>query len=116
VKMTRMLVVAGIALALCAGLVGCVSAPKGEVAPTNPVVGTWNWFNGGVVTISDNLTMVHVDGTDIQDTGTWAALPGPGTQVRLTWASGWIDTLTLSPDGRTLEGTNQDGSGVSGTR
>jgi hypothetical protein len=112
-RASKVLILLALALLQSVGLVGCMTAPAGS---SNPAEGAWNWPNGGVVHIAADFTMTHVDGLDILDAGTWEAFPGPGTRVRLTWSSGWIDTLTLSADGKTLEGPNQNGDIITGTR
>jgi hypothetical protein len=113
VKFGKIPALFALVLVLGAGLVGCMSVPQGS---SNPVLGSWNWPNGGTVLITSDHTMTHLDGLNVVDTGTWEELPGPGTKVRLTWGSGWIDTLTLSADGKTLEGPNQNGDIITGAR
>lgn len=78
------------------------------------IVGEWTWFNGGVVTISSDGTMRH----DLSgDSGTWHRTDAIQGTFTLTWTKGgWVDTLTLSSDGQSLEGTNNVGMSVSGRK
>lgn len=86
------------------------------------VVGTWSWAfapsgdpqpSGQTVTINPDGTMTSSGGAS----GTWTQ---SGNQLTLTWtqgsAAGSIDDLTLSVDGRTLNGQNRHGWRVRGTR
>jgi hypothetical protein len=73
-------------------------------------VGNWAWFNGGAVQIRPNGTFVAA-GTS----GTWRSVGG--NVIELRWNDGgWIDTLSLSPDGNQLSGSNQHGGPVSASR
>jgi len=83
----------------------------GENCDNNSIVGKWQWFNGTVSTFYSNGTSSASHGYQ----GTWQ----PGYVV--TWhrdddKTTWVDTLTLSPDGQTLDGKNQFGNHVWGTR
>jgi hypothetical protein len=100
-----------ISLALCCCLFACATVPAVGEAPRADVLGTWSWFNGKTVTISPDHTL-KADG----DSGTWKAVSADGRTVQLSWASSWVDTLTLSADGKRLEGHNNEGNEVSGTR
>lgn len=73
-------------------------------------VGNWSWFNGGSVQIRPDGTFVAA-GTS----GTWRPLGG--NRIQMQWTDGgWIDTLSLSPDGNQLSGSNQHGGPVSASR
>ena len=80
------------------------------------VIGLWDWFHGGT-------TRFHADGTMdgsfliFSDTGTWECMDPEARRFILRWKNGgWIDELVLSEDGGKLEGKNQFGAGVSGTK
>lgn len=80
------------------------------------VVGSWHWFHGGE-------TNIHADGTIdgtwaiFSNTGTWECTEPAARKITLRWkAGGWVDSLVLSSDGRSLKGKNQHGTAVSGTR
>jgi hypothetical protein len=85
------------------------------------VVGTWRWLfappgsalaEHGTVTFSSDHTMTWSGGSN----GTWAQA---GNTVTLTWTSKKpvsVDTMTLSADGRTMNGANNTGWAVRGIR
>lgn len=86
-------------------------APRGR-REIDPVVGAWRWFNGTTV-------MVNANGT-VQDSlanhGTWVYDEG-GRAYVLRWKiGGWVDTMRLSVGADKLEGRNQQGARVHGTR
>jgi hypothetical protein len=65
-------------------------------------IGRWSWFNGHTV-------VVHPDGAleCIDNTGTWELTdPSSGTYTLRWQVGGYIDQLTLSQDGRSLNGNN----------
>lgn len=80
------------------------------------VVGTWHWFTGETVTISPAYTLTAMNGSDVSNEGVWTVVSAADRTIKLTWKNGYIDTLTLSADGKTLSGTNQDGTQVTGTK
>ena len=72
-------------------------------------IGTWKWFNGSNVIISGDHR-VSTPG----NSGTWRGLPSGGIEIR--WKNGgWIDTLSISADRRSLTGRNQHGTIVTAT-
>lgn len=75
------------------------------------IVGQWRWFNAQIVTINADGTLRGEKG----GTGKWNAR---GTRVySLIWDKpSWEDTLTISKDGRNLNGRNQGGVSVSGSK
>jgi hypothetical protein len=84
--------------------------PTAAVKPNvDPIVGCYQWFNNAPVTIRSDGTVVggpftaqwHAGGTTRAYTITWP----PAT-----------DTVTISPDQRSLNGANQYGYPASGTR
>ena len=82
------------------------STPVPGTAPMCTPVGTWNWVGNETVTINADGTVNHTKGY----TARWQPLGG--NQYRLTWNNGAVDTLTLSPDGRAMDGTNNYGNTV----
>lgn len=80
------------------------------------VLGDWNWFNGGKVTFSQDNTVVFTGSSRIPNgSGTWACDPVTNT-YSVTWIPGFNETLTMSPDGTKISGTNMVGQAISGTR
>lgn len=74
------------------------------------VVGTWTWFNGKVITLTKN-GIVLLGGNQI---GNYSCT---GNICKFRWNGGnYIDTLTLSDDGKKLDGTNQNGTHVWGNK
>lgn len=74
-------------------------------------IGSWQWFNGIEVSISSDGSFSSPAGT----AGTWRCTSDD--TVELTWQDGgWLDTLTISPDGASMSGGNQSGNIVSATR
>jgi hypothetical protein len=101
---------------------------NGQTETTNAAVGEWNWsfsdkpstdpsdlVSHGTVTLrADADNTMEWDGSKPPDKGTWEG-PMP-LAVLLWWDKGDIDMLELSTDGKTLEGKNQAGLKVRGTR
>lgn len=91
-------------------------APPGQTASaaqnlSNAVVGKWKWFNGGVADFQPNGTI----GGNPQNT--WQFTDPSTRTFTVIWNSGqWVDTLRLSADGSKLDGQNQYGNRVWGTR
>jgi hypothetical protein len=79
------------------------------VSSLDPVVGCYQWFNNAPVTI-------RRDGTVIGGpfTAQWHA-GGTTRAYTITWPPA-VDTVTISPDQRSLNGANQYGFPTSGTR
>ncbi len=82
-------------------------------APTTPavkppeatdIVGTWTWING-VVTFRKDGTGSHSSGY----TNTWKPSATASRTYDVIWSHGYKDTLVLSPDGMTINGTNNEG-------
>lgn len=89
---------------------------KSKIDNCSEIIGFWAWFTGGVVNINANNT--HSTTNDSQGTisGTWECTNVKGNFV-LNWENGtYIDTLTISEDGKSLSGTNQYGVAVSGNK
>lgn len=76
----------------------------------NRFIGTWQWFNGRSVQISGDYRVSTSD-----NSGTWRCLPN-GTIVIHWNQGGWIDTMSVSPDGNSISGRNQHGGIVTATR
>jgi hypothetical protein len=79
------------------------------VSSLDPIVGCYQWFNNAPVTI-------RRDGTVIGGpfTAQWHA-GGTTRAYTITWPPA-TDTVTISPDQRSLNGANQYGYPTSGTR
>ena len=95
-------------------LVGAESVSPAPTGPCSEIVGSWSWFDGGVVTVRSDGTIEH----DISgNSGRWECIDPDERTFTLRWERGdWVDTLTLSVDGNELQGTNNAGMSVSGRR
>ncbi len=70
------------------------------------IVGTWRWFNGSDVVFRQNGT------AEGNLTGNWK-LTDEKKQYLVSWSNGSIDTLTMTEDGKLLEGrASLDGNRV----
>lgn len=97
---------------------GAAPEPTPNVPSTEPaspvasaplsISGCWDWFNGPVVVIRDDGTVVVGNSP-----GKWYR-KGDGT-FEIAWAP-FIDTLTLGQDRKTLSGTNNHGWPIFVTR
>jgi hypothetical protein len=79
-------------------------------ASADPIVGCYQWFNNAPVTISADGTMVAGPFT-----AHWRLVNAERRAYAFTWPL-MIETLTLSPDQRSMSGGNQYGYPISGTR
>ena len=87
---------------------------NGPQAPlsASEAVGIWDWFNRATV---DLLPDGMARGLGAE-TGRWYRIDAERPLVIISWKSGWVDTLVLSPDGMRLDGRNLQGQVVSGMR
>src|SRR5438093_13192246 len=83
-------------------------ARPGQAAPRagacEALVGRWSWFTGGIVTFLDDGV---VDATIVR--GQCERADAGQRRCVMRWTNGYVDTLTLSSDGNTLDGTNAQG-------
>jgi hypothetical protein len=82
------------------------------VATSNKdIVGDWKWINGDVTFNSDG-TGRHSAGY----TNTWKPSKTSPSTYDVKWSHGYTDTLVLSSDGMTINGTNNEGVKHTATR
>ena len=112
----RIIVVVALMVGISYGFLACGSMPAGLSLAPMSATGSWTWFNGGTVTISPDFTLKHEQDGAVVDKGTWKAASIDGRTIKLTWDSGFTDTMTLSLDGKTLKGENEGGATITGTR
>jgi hypothetical protein len=75
-----------------------------------PVV-AWTWVNGHTVVIDDNGSVAEINGEgNRSNSAQWVMLGG--NRIRIAWNNGYVDTLTLSADGSSMDGTNNEGSSL----
>lgn len=75
--------------------------------------GQWSWGAGG------GVTEIHADGTGRDARGNtmkWAVSDASARVYVLRWSHGYTDTVTLSADGASLSGANQQGYRFSAKR
>ncbi len=73
------------------------------------IIGQWRWLLGTSVVFTANGSNQRSSG----DSGTWSCAKGI---VVATWKSGYVDTITISPDGQHLSITNSAGLHFSARR
>lgn len=81
-----------------------------------PIVGTWNWWNGYTVTFNDNGGATYQGSSLVQSgVGRWQNTGGNNFHVH--WlSSNTNDYFTLSPDGTKIQGKFDGKPGVSTRR
>ncbi len=86
------------------------TTPAAGNADVDPIVGCYQWFNNSPV-------VIRADGTMIAGpfTGHWRLVDAQRRAYTFTWPM-MIETLTVSPDQRTMSGGNQYGYPISGSR
>ena len=76
-------------------------------------LGVWRMNKGANVTFREN----HAAAFDDEDAGFWYWLDESKRQLRVEWSTiPFVDTLTLSEDGNTLQGTNHKADIITGHR
>jgi len=87
-----------------------------DKSPTELIIGRWRWFNGLIVEITGGGMVAKDSRGNMVDSGSWRVLDASKRRFEMKWRAGWTDTLTLSPDNNSLEGTNQANGHVSANR
>jgi hypothetical protein len=89
-------------------------APAGN----RELIGTWSWVAGQTLVIRENGSLEVFDGSGARiNDGRWEVLDAGGRKYRFTHrVGGWVDTVVLSADGRSLDGTNNHGSTIHGAK
>lgn len=92
--------------------------PTGGASSLEAVVaGTWDFADGRSVVVKEGGVLDVYTSSKRTDDGRWEILDATSRRVRFGYRlASSTDTLVLSADGRTLEGTNTRGSRVSGRR
>jgi hypothetical protein len=123
-----------VAIAFAALLVGCSKSMEAPLPATNPstsrnsadvstppkadsLVGKWDWGWGDVKDEYQNKITINADGSLLSEIG---GLGGKwersGDTVTFRWANGATDTVTISADGKTLDGRSATDSPVRGRK
>ncbi len=79
----------------------------------DPIVGQWVWFNQPIVHIDANGDLRLPDKGVF---GHWHVVDAAARTYELDWSNGYVDHVTVSPDGKSLDGANQNGTKVTATR
>jgi hypothetical protein len=100
-------------LALCCAGAALVIPHSATAAGCDAVVGKWNWFVGGEVTIDADGTFMQKSG----NSGTWECLDSAKGAVALKWKQGgYLNRLALADGGTNLVSTDPSQSFVKATR
>ena len=91
------------------------TTPSVSVAASeqDPVAGLWTWAGHQLITIGANHDVAG------ERHGTWRLMSTTGDRrsYQFRWRhAGWVSTVVLSSDGKSLSGTDQAGDPVSATR
>lgn len=74
------------------------------------LVGKWRWFTG-------SQAEFYADGRMPGNGNHWECIDPAQGKIKIVWTNGkWVDTLTLSTDGHRVDGQNQIGNRVWGTK
>ena len=74
------------------------------------IIGKWRWFTG-------SQAEFYAGGRMPGNGNSWQCVDPSRGVVKIIWSNGkWVDTLTISADGSRLDGQNQIGNRVWGTR
>jgi hypothetical protein len=74
------------------------------------LTGQWNWFTGGVVTLTSKHAILY----DGRASGRWECTDEEQGAATLRWANGFVDRITVSGDG--ITGVNEQNVPISATR
>ncbi|TIH17149.1 hypothetical protein D0S45_08285 [Marinifilum sp. JC120] len=74
------------------------------------LVGKWKWFTG-------SQAEFYADGRMPGNGNSWQCIDPARGKVKIIWSNGkWVDNLTISADGSRVDGQNQIGNRVWGTK
>ncbi len=82
-------------------------------------VGQWSWFIGGELRVAiDGTVDWRKEPSDPQPviTGQWTCVDDKPKKFNISWQNGISDMLVMSPDKKSVTGTNSINVQVSGTR
>jgi hypothetical protein len=90
--------------------------PRNRIA--EELAGTWNWVSSQTLEIHTNGTLEVFDGNGNKiNEAQWTVLDAERREVRFVHRSGgWVDTVTLSHNGQSLDGRNNQGYALHGTK
>ena len=87
------------------------STPSGKVQPVTPkssegIIGSWIWIDGSTVNMESDGAVIAIKNGKSIPSGTWTK---SGDSYKITWDNGYADTMTLSADGKSMTGVNNQG-------
>ena len=74
---------------------------------TKSPCGNWVWHGGVLIVALNSDGTVSSDGSVTKSVWHW--VDQPNRTLRIDWTSGWIDHLTLSADGQSMDCVNNNG-------
>jgi hypothetical protein len=81
-----------------------------SAADCDALKGEWNWFQGNVVVIRDDHTVV----SNGKFAATWQCVDDARGAATIRWNAGYLDTVTVSGD--RISGFNEIGLTITGVR
>jgi hypothetical protein len=85
-------------------------------SPCPGIAGVWTAKGAWNVLFGSGDTTINADGTASHRSGNTARWSCSGGTYVFVWTHGFTDRVSLSPDGKSLTGTNQHGSAVAFVR
>jgi hypothetical protein len=120
-KRKQLAIAGGVVVALIVSLAVYLMQPKPQPTPpppvpnpnagVDPIVGCYLWFNNAPVVIRANHT---ISGGPF--TGSWQEVSSAQRAYTFTWPQVSVDTVVVSANQQSLNGMNQYGIALSGTR
>jgi hypothetical protein len=98
------------------------SSPVEPTTPPqpDPVLGTWDWgwdaVPEGQEPIYQNNITFNADGTMSEPGGQTGKWERSDSVITISWANGATDTVTISEDGKKLDGQSKTGAPVRGKK
>jgi hypothetical protein len=93
------------------------SAPAIEIHNNSSPCGSWIWVGGSTVTIgNDGLTTNKVKNSNSSNKGIWHWTDESKRKFQIEWENGFVDDITLSPNGKVLLWFNHKGKGLRAQR
>ncbi|MCF8199698.1 MAG: caspase family protein, partial [Sulfuritalea sp.] len=90
----------------------------GRGTEPSAIAGIWHWSVNSFL-VPDRTNTIKADGTCQLNTGTtcvWTYEDADKRKIAFRFSDTWTHTMTLSADGRTLKGTDDWGTAVTGTK
>ncbi|HSR13658.1 MAG TPA: hypothetical protein VLS90_19575 [Thermodesulfobacteriota bacterium] len=93
------------------------AAYAGAQSLAQDLAGSWNWVSGQRLVVSPDGACQVFEGNRQINTCQWTVIDASRRMIRITHRQGgWVDTVTLSLDGRTLDGTNNQNARIHGEK